>query len=167
MPVLSADASHNPYAAIAERNVFNLRPPPSATPPEPPPPPVPKITLTGITTILGDKRALFKVQEQGTPPARAAKEESYILAEGQRDGDVEVLAIDEAAGAVKVNNHGTVQELTLDKDGAKLPKIPLAAGISPAPAASAQNPAAPAPPGKAIPPRMLLLPPAPNSPPAR
>ena len=123
---LIADVPGNPYQGIVERNVFNLKPPPPVGPPEPPPAPVPKITLTGITTILGNKRALMKVLEPPKPP-QAAKEESYILTEGQRDGEIEVLAIDEQAGTVKVNNHGTVQELTFDKDGAKLPGSPLSA----------------------------------------
>jgi hypothetical protein len=128
--VLIAEAAGNPYQGIAERNVFNLKPPPPATPPEPPPPPAPKITLTGITTILGNKRALLKLQEPAKPP-QAAKEVSYILTEGQRDGDIEILAIDEQAGTVKVNNHGTVQELSFDKDGVKLSNNPLAPPLSP------------------------------------
>ena len=127
---LIADVPGNPYQGIVERNVFNLKPPPPVGPPEPPPAPVPKITLTGITTILGNKRALMKVLEPPKPP-QAAKEESYILTEGQRDGEIEVLAIDEQAGTVKVNNHGTVQELTFDKDGAKLPGSPLSAAVPP------------------------------------
>jgi hypothetical protein len=126
-----ADAAGNPYQVIADRNVFNLKPPLSATPPEPPPPPVPKITLTGITSILGNRRALLKVQEPPQPP-QAAREVSYILAEGQRDGDIEILAIDEAAGSVKVNNHGTVQELTFGKDGVKLPNAASAPAAPPA-----------------------------------
>jgi len=127
---LIADVPGNPYQGIVERNVFNLKPLPPAGPAEPPPAPVPKITLTGITTILGNKRALMKVLEPPKPP-QPAKEESYILTEGQRDGEIEVLAIDEQAGSVKVNNHGTVQELTFDKDGAKLPGSPLSAVVPP------------------------------------
>jgi hypothetical protein len=166
-----ADATGHPYAAIAERNLFNLRPPPPATPPEPPPPPVPKITLTGITTILGNKRALFKVQPQGKPPAPGAKDEFYILAEGQRDGDVEVLAIDDEAGIVKLNNHGTVQELSLDKDGVKPPLTPFTPPAAASTAGPGQGQATSGQPLPSIPPRTLRLPPAapkapvpPNSP---
>jgi hypothetical protein len=65
---------------------------------------------------------------KGTPPTNApgpaVKEESYILTEGQRQGSVEVLNIDENAGSVRVNNSGTVMTLTFEKDGAKLPSTP-------------------------------------------
>jgi hypothetical protein len=119
--VLSPAAlSDNPYQGIVERNVFSLRSPP---PPPPPPsnePPPPKLLLTGITTILGGTpRALLK----GTPPAAKGeqpKEQFYMLSEGQRDGEIEVLAIDVKGGMVKVNDYGTVTNLTFDKDGVKL-----------------------------------------------
>src|SRR5712672_1994045 len=70
-------ASSNPYSGIVDRNVFGLK---DAPPPPPPPdnkPPPPKITLTGITTIFGNKRALMKAPvaakatEPGKPPEPA------------------------------------------------------------------------------------------------
>src|ERR1700720_2046820 len=85
--ITPAVLSDNPYQGIVDRNVFSLRNPP---PPPPPPsndPPPPKLTLTGITTILGGKRALLK----GTPPpakGEPAKEQFYMLSEGQRDGNI-------------------------------------------------------------------------------
>ena len=124
------------YQGIRDRNVFGLRPPPAQKVDTPPPAPLPKIILTGITTILGNKRALMKVAPTGAKPGtEAAKEISLILTEGQRDSDVEVLQIDEKAGAVKVNNSGTVMTLTFEKDGAKLPPTaaPGAPGAPPAP----------------------------------
>src|SRR5215472_11388177 len=86
----------SPYQAIVDRNVFALKPPP------PPPtnnpdankPPPPAITLTGITTILGSKRAFMSVNMPAKPP-EPAKVQSFMLSEGQRDGDIEVLEIDE------------------------------------------------------------------------
>ncbi len=165
---LDADVAGSPYRGIVERNVFNLRPPPPPPDNTPPPVPPPKITLTGITTILGNKRALMKALEPPRPP-EPAKEVSYILAEGQRDGDVEVIAIDERAGSVKVNNHGTIQELSFDKDGAKLPNTPppliappgLPGAAAPPPYA---NPIRPPTPGlRTIPPRTLRLPPMPGA----
>jgi hypothetical protein len=83
----------NLYKAIPDRNVFKLTEPPQVQPPSNPPPVLPKITLTGITTILGRKLAVLRVQ---LPPlgGQPAKEESYMLAEGQRDGNIEVLQID-------------------------------------------------------------------------
>jgi len=105
--------SGNPYRHIPERNVFGLRPPQPAHP-EPPSAPLPKIMLTGITTIFGDKRALLKVQFPAQPP-RPAKEQSCMLTEGQRDGSIEVLQINERTAKVTVDNSGTVMEITFEK----------------------------------------------------
>lgn len=160
---LLADVPDSPYQGIVDRNVFNLKPPPNPEDNLPPKEPPPKIILTGFTTILGDKRVLFKVQVPPRP-ANQAKEESYILTEGQRDGDIEVLEIDEKAGSAKFNNHGTVQTLDLANNGAKPSAAP-----PPAPAAL-QRPltpfalrppnGAPSPPpnGRGIPARTLRIP---------
>jgi hypothetical protein len=113
--VLSAGAGRavaaspaNPYAGIVERNVFALKPPPTPKPPDPPPkPPLPKIELTGITSIFGQKQAMGRVL---VPPNLV---NSFFLSEGQREGDVEVLEIDEKAGAVHFNNRGEPQWVSL------------------------------------------------------
>jgi hypothetical protein len=156
--------STNPYQAIVDRNVFGLKPPPPPPDPEAAKPPPVKITLTGITTILGDKRVLMKTPPPAAKPGEAPKgEQSFILKEGQREGDIEVLEIDEKAASVKVNNGGTVVTLTLAKDGSKLapgpvpvpvpsmpgapPSMGLRPPMSPAPVPSAPNsPANPPPP---------------------
>ena len=139
---IGADSAANPYQGIVDRNVFGLKPPPPPPRPEDNKPPAPKITLNGITTILGNKRALMSVQMPARPP-EPAKPQSFFLAEGQRDGDIEVLEINEKldGGTVKVNNFGTVQTLTMDKDGAKLPA-----------AVAAPTPGAPPSPGGYVPP---------------
>jgi len=107
----------NPYSAIVERNVFNLHaPPPPVNPADlikktPPP----KITLTGITTILGKKVAFLT-----TPPVKpGGPPESVMLAEGQAQNEIEVKSIDEKAGVVQVVNHGEAQPLDFEHDGAK------------------------------------------------
>src|SRR5262249_46856385 len=82
----------------------------------------------------GNKRVLMKT---GPPPGKPGEQpktdQSYILTEGQRDGEIEVISIDEKAGSVKVSNAGTVQTLTFEKDGAKLPatQAPAAPGTPP------------------------------------
>ena len=130
------DAAVGQYHAIPERNVFGLRPPPAQAAPTNPPAPLPKITLTGITTILESKRALMKLAPTTPKPGDPGKEQSLILTEGQREAGVEVLQIDETAGSVKVNNSGTVMVLTFERDGAKLPASPpVAPGTLPAPSA--------------------------------
>jgi hypothetical protein len=165
----AADSSANPYQGIVDRNVFGLKPPPAPPRPEDNKPPPPKITLTGITTILGNKRALMNVAMPAKPPD-PARQKSFILAEGQREGDIEVLEIDEGNGTVKVDNFGTVMILDINKDGAKLPVTAAAPapGIAPPAALGSKlpisNPYAPA--GntnaaglRTIPTRQLRLPP--------
>jgi hypothetical protein len=109
------------YDRIPERNAFGLRPPPSDPLPTNPPAQLPKITLTGITTILGNKRALMMLAPPIVKPGDTNRQISLILTEGQREADVEVLQIDEKRGSVRLNNSGTVMTLTFEKDGAKLP----------------------------------------------
>jgi hypothetical protein len=49
------------------------------------------------------------------PPkgGQPAKDEPYMLSEGQRQDDIEVTKIDEASATITFNNHGTIQELPL------------------------------------------------------
>jgi hypothetical protein len=107
--------SANPYQGIVERNVFGLKPlPPISKVDEKPASAPPPITLTGMTSILSSKRALLNVQLPGKPI------QSFILAEGQREGDIELLEIDEKAGSVKLNYGGTTVPLNFEKNGPKL-----------------------------------------------
>jgi hypothetical protein len=156
-----ATSAENPYTGIVERNVFGLKPP-SAPPVDPSSikPPPPKVILNGITTIFGVKKALLKL----TPPpekGQPAKEQSYILSEGQRDGELEVIQINENAGAVLVNDYGTTTNLTFDVNG------PPKGASSPAPTSAPpptfggfSPPSMPANPGgmRQIPTRTLRLP---------
>lgn len=148
VPATVPEAPPGQYQAIPERNVFGLRPPLAQPTLTNPPAPLPKITLTGITTILGNKRALMMVLPPGLKPGEANKEQSLILTEGQREGEVEVLQIDEHAGIVRVNNSGTIMTLTFEKDGAKLPSTPTPHALPPLPmplpGATASNPYFPA-----------------------
>ena len=120
--------ANNPYAPIVVRNIFGLNPVPTndvnATPTEPPP----KITPNGIMSIFGKWQVLFKVA--GTPkPGQPAKDESYILSEGQRQDEIEVIQIDEKANLVTFNNHGTVQELPLVKANASAASTPTGRAV--------------------------------------
>ncbi len=105
------------YGEIIRRNAFNLREP---APPKPPPEPPAsiKVNLTGITTILSEKRVSILVQEQGKP------QESKMLKEGEREGQIEVISIDESAGSVKIKIGDKETELTFEKDGIKPPTAP-------------------------------------------
>lgn len=123
----NAANTKNPYSAIAARNVFGLRPP-QVIRRELLPPPLPKVMLTGITTILGDKRALFKIQFPARP-REPIKIEYCILTEGQGHGSIEVLEIDDKAGTVKLDNSGTVMAISLEKQPPTPP--PTAARTNP------------------------------------
>lgn len=109
-------AGTEPYEGIAKRNMFGLRegtPAPVPTVSSPP-----RITLTGITTILGDRRALMNVLFPARP-GHPAKRESYMLAEHERQGTLEVLAIDERAGKVKLNEAGSIVTVSFEQNGLK------------------------------------------------
>ena len=98
----------NPYAVVVVRNIFGLNPPPAidtnAVVVEPPV----KIIPNGIMTILGQLQVLFKVAAKP-----GGKDASYMLTEGQRQDDIEVIKINEKAAVVTFNNHGIMQELPL------------------------------------------------------
>jgi hypothetical protein len=75
-----------------------------------------------------------------------------MLKVGERQGDIEVLEIDEKMMSVKVSNAGVIETLTFDKNGAKLPptSAPSAApGAVPLPAGGIPTPALPGVPGMA------------------
>jgi hypothetical protein len=117
---VAAASADNPYVLIAARNIFSLNPAPTNDVPVGDPPP--KITLNGIMSTLGNLQALYKVAGTGKP-GEPAKDQSYILSEGQREDDIEVMQINDKANLVTFNNHGTVQEIPL----ANAPKGALSA----------------------------------------
>ena len=99
----------NPYAPIVVRNVFALVSPP---PPEPPPEPqknIPKLTPTGIQSINGHVKVLFKASGGAAKPGQPAKDVLYILPQGWRQDDIEVTKIDQQNGIITFDNHGIMQ----------------------------------------------------------
>ena len=83
----TADSPSNPYQGVVDRNVFALKPPPAPVDPDSIKPPLPQFYLTGIITF-GKPRALLRTSPgpaKGGKPV--GKEESYILTEGQRQGE--------------------------------------------------------------------------------
>jgi len=125
---VTAESSANPYQVIVDRNVFGLKPPTPVEVVEPPKAPPPKIMLTGITTF-GGKRALMKTILPAKPGDQA-KEQFLTLKEGQREGEIEVLEIDEKASTVKVNDYGTIITITFEKETPK-PGAPVVAAAAP------------------------------------
>jgi hypothetical protein len=154
---VSRDTSVDRYRAIPERNAFGLKPREQPAVEPAPQKPLRRILLTGITTLSGYKRALLKVEPLSGPGHQGEKEDSMILTEGQREGEIEVVQIDVGAGRVTVNNSGTVMTISFEKDGVKMPgpapalppgtPSPAAAGIPPAPLPTAS----PTPTGRIVP----------------
>jgi hypothetical protein len=106
----AALVASSPYYAIADRNVFNLQPPPPVTAPPPatPAPKVmPQVVITGITDVCGRRQALVEIAEPAKPLIKA------VLAEGERVGPLEVVQIDIKQGQVKVNIGGEESVLRL------------------------------------------------------
>jgi hypothetical protein len=117
---------HNqPYQAIVERNAFGLRPIPT-------PPPVKAdkslelahIKFTGITTMLGVKKAYFVLPD----PAKPKTPNALLypgLKPGERFGTIQVVSIDEKNCSVEILNDGTPAVLTFSANG----NAPSAAGV--------------------------------------
>lgn len=116
---VTTDTSANPYLGIVDRNVFALKPaPPPPPPPGPPEAPPQKIVLTGIVNAFNKKQVFFKTP-MSAKPGEAPKETSFMLSEGERAGEIEVLEINEKAGTIRVKNHNLEQSLSLKNDGMK------------------------------------------------
>jgi hypothetical protein len=123
--VLSAAASADYYNQIPKRNLFGLHEPvPQVV--EPPKLQLPRIVLNGIAT-MGSKLAFLKVQTPPKPGEQQQAEQSFTLTEGQREGGIEILQINEKAGTIRVNNFGTEMTVGFDKDAEKVAKTPPAA----------------------------------------
>ncbi len=147
----AAAVAANPYEAIVGRNVFGLKPPTINTAP---PPPVAAaattIKLQGISTILDRRQVMLKVNTAARPP-EPAKEQSYLMIEGQREGEIEVLEIDATTGTVKIKNSDTPLSLNM-KDDAVKPAVGAALpGPVVPPPLSAQLPGLPAPANPGLP----------------
>ena len=110
-----------PYQGIPIRNVFNLRPATVAAPEPAIKPPASKLTLAGVTDILGRKLAIVNVAPNPVvagktgPAVEQKKEHSFTLAEGQRQEGVTILQIDQQLRVVKVDNDGSVETLAFEK----------------------------------------------------
>jgi hypothetical protein len=100
---------------------------------------MPKLVLEGILT-LGGKRVALTEQAAIRPGERPSDPTHLYLAEGETAGDIEVLRIDETAGAVLVKCQGAEMKLTFEKDGATLSPQPPQSANQPVAVSSAGNP---------------------------
>ena len=102
----------NPYLAISERNAFDLTdaPPPAKNTP---PPELPKnldLKFTGIYRLKGvEKACLALIDSSAKPP-----ETKYLqIPVGDKQGAIEITAIDAEAGTVSLIKDGSPLELSL------------------------------------------------------
>ena len=65
---------------------------------------------------MGNKLAFLKVQSPPKAGEQQQAEQSLMLTEGQREGAIEILEINEKAGTIRVNNSGTEMTIGFDKD---------------------------------------------------
>ena len=105
----------NPYLAISERNAFDLTdaPPPAKNTP---PPELPKnldLKFTGIYRLKGvEKACLALIDSSAKPP-----ETKYLqIPVGDKQGAIEITAIDAEAGTVNLIKDGSPLELSLKND---------------------------------------------------
>jgi len=107
--VMTVAAAPNPYENIPRRNIFNLI---SAKPETPEPPEIFKrpseYKLTGVAGFGSNKWALINRADPGKPPRQ------FLLREGEHDGVLGVLRIDEVANVVRIHHDGLAVELTFN-----------------------------------------------------
>ena len=104
--------AENPYLAISKRNAFDLTdsPPPAN---DTPPPELPKnldLKFTGIYRLKGvEKACLALIDSSAKPP-----ETKYLqIPVGDKQGAIEITAIDAEAGTVSLIKDGSPLELSL------------------------------------------------------
>ena len=116
-----AEPAGNPYQVILDRNPFGLKPPPAivATPPTNPVVPA-NIKFTGITSDKTGPKAWLMIPGQ---PGGKNPNPQYLngLAEHEKQGDIEVLEINEKESTVKILNAGALVELNFKDNGLPTP----------------------------------------------
>ena len=116
-PAHGKEAEKNPYLAIAKRNAFDLTDtPPNTQQKAPEPIKASDIKLTGIFLRNGVERAaiaLIEKDKKNTKP-------TYLqLAVGEKQGTIEIKAIDKGTGRVTLLQLGSERELNFKDDAFK------------------------------------------------
>jgi len=108
----SSPLPDNPYSQVVVRNIVGRNPP---TPVDPNAESLSsvKISPNGIQDFFGTVKVLFKVSGAPAKPGQPPKDQFYMLSQGQRQDDIEVVNIDQKNGLVTFNNHGVTQTLAL------------------------------------------------------
>jgi type IV secretory pathway VirB10-like protein len=113
-PVHGKEAEQNPYLAIVKRNAFELTDtPPSTQQKTPEALKASDIKLTGIFLRNGVERAAIALIEKDTKNTKP----TYLqLAVGEKQGTVEIKAIDKVTGRVSLLQLGSERELNFKDD---------------------------------------------------
>ncbi len=105
---LAVIATANPYETISLRNSFNLAPPKKdVSKPGDVFKPPPDIKLNGVAAFGSHKWVLLSKADPGKAPRH------LLMREGEKDGGLEIVDVDEIAALVKIRAEGTVLELKL------------------------------------------------------
>jgi len=118
----------NPYQVIVDRNGFGLKPtPPPPTNAAPTNPVAPaNIKFTGITSDpAGGRKAWMVIPAQ---PGKGSNAQYLTMAEHEKQGDIEVIEINEKDSIVKILNAGQPVELNFKDYGMATPPPPAATG---------------------------------------
>ena len=122
----AANDPENPYAVIAERNVFRLNPPPP--PPEPdkgPPPVLPDVYVTGFVRT-GDLWKVYLVTKVENPDPHGAPLNVYLnlregekqkVGSGSKQAELELVKLYADKEKIDIINSGTPMTLTMKDNG--------------------------------------------------
>ncbi|PYL01098.1 MAG: hypothetical protein DME18_09425 [Verrucomicrobia bacterium] len=109
----------NPYQVIIDRNPFGLKPPPLITNIIPTNPVIPvNLKLTGITSDRIGRKAWLMIPGQ---PGKNPNPQYLSIPEHEKQGDIEVLEINEKENTVKILNAGAPAELNFKDNGLPTP----------------------------------------------
>ena len=112
-------AAANPYETITVRNVFDLAAPKEeVSKPGDVFNPPPDLKISGVAAFGSHKWVLLTKAEPGKTPRH------LLMREGETDGDLEIINVDELAAVVKIRAGDDLLELKLTTNSA--PKIDLA-----------------------------------------
>jgi hypothetical protein len=120
----SASSTDGPYRAIVDRNVFDLRAVPVAPVVADTAGPPPNVKFIGVMRITDRVQGVFSVQD----PTPGKQPVSYILAEDQRQGTLEVKSINLDGKSARVQIGESTVVLKLEDPKAPTGPAPAAAG---------------------------------------
>jgi hypothetical protein len=145
----------NPYGAIVLRNVFGLSDAVVIPPPTNEPAPPPNVTLIGLSTLMSVPQAIVVVKPPTMPGHPPPAEETYIMNQGERQGTLELVAVNVKAGTAKIKLEGQESTISMRTNAPMRAGTPMAAAAGMIPRPPAYTPPAaagytpPAPPGVA------------------